>query len=98
MRGKLDSNSGIKSGKSLLTTIRLRWHIDDSFTGAGKRATNFLRSTSKEASSHSSRPSRIQYVVPRIESRTILSKILQSVSNDEPVNRDFFWILKLGKM
>ena len=63
IRGKLDSNSGIKSGNSRLTISKLRRQADDSLGFADKRAANFLRSISSEASSHSSRPSSTQYVV-----------------------------------
>ena len=98
IRGKLDSNSGIQSGRSRLTISKLRWQADDSLGSAGKRAANFLRSTSNKASSHSSRPSSTQYVVSRAGSQTIVSKILHSVSNDVLRNKDSLCISKFGRI
>ena len=60
IRGKLASNSGMKSGRSRLTISKLRWQADDSLVFVDKRAASFPRSISNEASSHSSRPSSTQ--------------------------------------
>ena len=96
IRGKLDSNSGIESGESRLLISKLKRQAHESSVFADKIEVNFLRSTSIEASSHSSRPSSTQYVVPRAGSLTILSKILHSVSND--VHKDSFCTLKSGRI
>ena len=98
MRGTPTRISEINSGRSRLVMIILRWKAGMSFDLAAKTVLIRFSITSNESSSHSSSPSRMQYIGPSTGSCSIASKILQSVIDNLGVNRDSFWISKLDWM